>query len=514
MWSSKIHQFLKPRRHILVEPQEDLHKPWLRPLLDVPGTRYHLAHFRSDESPWRLDCYKDKGLLLEQEDGPVGSTGANGKRKLLILANLSRYSRLSSKNTVPGKKLESQQKVYDFTSTIEQAFGFHSNGPARMLTWMLDTEKTNILPRTTSLRRRYSVLSERSCHAEEIVGSPLLSNGARREARIELESCIATAKRMSLSCISIPSSRLDEMPRRLREDGEEAVTEAWRLNEGDFEGHRVWQRELLELRKAFANGEYSQFVGGPPGWVATNRARGDRKITPEYLRFRALETMHNSSLGRKAFVDNVLQLDEEIRKKELALVLDTGLNDVQRADRNRDLDLAIARYRKLIAKQPRTRLAQALFFADDRAAWNSVHPLLMWDRRTAEPIIAHTNEFHSPRPLALLDFEPKSTALSTLTELQQKYLDAMLLSMFFNPVQSVADALNGMTPGAADALIPQCPSLHDPLRGGRRDKDQLRVRLLTLEMIRDLAVAMENWKFSPTLAELKRNSPYNPFNGL
>jgi len=133
----------------------------------------------------------------------------------------------------------------------------------------------------------------------------------------------------------------------------------------------------------------------------------------------------------------------------------------------------------------------------------------MWDRRTAEPIIAHTNEFYRPRPLALLDFEPRSTPLSTLTDLEQKYLAAMLRTIFFNPAQSLADALNGMTPSAADALIPQCPSLHDPLRGGRRAVDQLRVRVLTLEMIRELTIALENWKFSPTVAEISRNSPFS-----
>ena len=513
LWSSKLHEFLKPRRHIFVESQEDFHKPWLRQLLDAPGTRYRIARFDT-ESPWHLGNYKEKGLLPEKEDGPVGSTGANGKRKILILANMTRHSRATAKSTVPGKKLESQQKVHEFVSNLEIASGFHCDGPVRMLAWMLDMEKTTFVPRTMFLKRRQSVMTERSCHVEEIVGAPWLSQGPRREAHVELESCIATAKRMSINGISIPSHRLDPMPHQLRENGEEALGEATILNEADVAGNRIWHQELLDLRKAFANGECSQFVGGPPGWVSSQRAAPGKQASPEFLRYRALETMNKSILTRKAAVDKALKLDEEIRRAELDLALDITLDEVQRADRTRDLDLASAQYQELLSQYPKRKHTEALFVADDRAAWNTDYPRLMWDQRTAEPIIAHPGEFYGRRPLALLDFQPKTTTFSTLTAMQRKYFDAILLSMFFNPTQSVGDALNGIGPGAAKAIFPHCPSLRDPLRGGRRCVDQLRVRMLTVEMIGELAVAWEKWKFGPTLAELMRSSRYLPLGHL
>ncbi|MCJ1246643.1 hypothetical protein MMC30_003852 [Trapelia coarctata] len=501
LWSSKIHELVKPRRHILVEPQESWYTPWIRPLLDVPDTRYHLAHFERESDIWDYEQYKDKGLLPEQGDEPAGSTSVIGKGKILVLANLGRYTRHVKKSAATKKLSESLRRVYEFSNRYPQtASSFHNHGPARLLVWMLDLEKTSFLPRTISLRRRYTVLNERSCYVEEIAGSVLLSNSRQREASIELESCIATAKRMSLNGISIPSSRLDEMPRRLREDGEEAVREAMVLNEAD--GNRQWQRELFELQKAFANGEKSQFIGGPPGYVIKGKTNVRRKFTPEFKRFKALETNNNSALSRKAVIDGVLKLDEKIRQLEKALALDTSLDHVQRVDRSRDLDLAIARYRELLAKQTDRRLSQALFVADDRAAWNPDHPLLLWDHRSAEPIITRPDEFYHPRPLALLDFEPQSTPLSTLTDVQQSYLEGILLSIFVSPTLSVGDALNRMAPGAAEALIPQAPSLQDPLRGGRRDVDQLRVRVLTLEMIRELAVAWDNWKYSPRFGEL------------
>ena len=37
-WSSKLNQFLQPRSHVLLEPDADLYRPFLQPLLDQPGT--------------------------------------------------------------------------------------------------------------------------------------------------------------------------------------------------------------------------------------------------------------------------------------------------------------------------------------------------------------------------------------------------------------------------------------------------------------------------------------------
>ncbi|KAF4535259.1 S-adenosyl-l-methionine-dependent methyltransferase [Lasiodiplodia theobromae] len=39
LWSSKIHDFLKPRRHLLLEV-DDFYTPCLQPLLDAPGSKY------------------------------------------------------------------------------------------------------------------------------------------------------------------------------------------------------------------------------------------------------------------------------------------------------------------------------------------------------------------------------------------------------------------------------------------------------------------------------------------
>lgn len=473
--------------------------------MDASGTRYCLAPFSNKEFAWDIRNYLEAGLLPEHEEEAAAPAGLNGKRKLLIVANFSRHRRGRSKGLVPGKKLESQRVAFEYLSTLEKESGLHSNGAARMLFWILDQEKSNILPRTTYFRRRSSVLSERVCHVEEITGGTPLSYTARREANLDFESCIATAKRMKSQGILIPPSRLDEMPRRLQEDEEVARTEASISSEAALYGEREWQQDLHKLRMAFDSGQYSQFVGGPSGWEPFRRVSRNRRLTPEYKQFKALLVTDHDIRRKKAAVDKIVVQDEEIRRTDLAIAQDRNLNNMQRLARLRTLDDLIAQYRELLNVQSASRLTQTQFFADDRAAWKRDHPLLMWDQRTAEPIIARADEFHRTRTLALLDFEPRSSSPSPLTDSQESYCDAMLLSIFVTPGHSVVAALNGIAPGAAEALIPQAPSLQDPRRGGRRDVDHLRVRLLTLEMIRELAVALEQWKFKPTLGELLRN---------
>ncbi len=46
--------------------------------------------------------------------------------------------------------------------------------------------------------------------------------------------------------------------------------------------------------------------------------------------------------------------------------------------------------------------------------------------------------------------------------------------------------------------LPKAPSLKDPLVGGRTKLDDMRVRMLTPEMLRELVLAWGEWPFKPT----------------
>ena len=498
LWSTKVHERLKPRRHILVEPRFDAYSQFLRPLLDAPGSRYTRADASSLGDRWNLGDYLEKGLLPEQAHlGEAALDFPEGNTTLLILANMSQNRRNNANWLSANKLIHSQFKALEFIRALETRSGFHTKGPVRMLMWMTDQDKTNILPRTTSSRRRLSVYSEMFCDVEEIVGDALGPHATRREAYIDLQSSLLTAERMRKNGIIVPINRMDELPRKLRSNGLDAVYESIRYSDSAIHGERTWHKELQNMREGFANGSYSQFVGGPPGFVEKKRRSGDIALTPEYKKFRLLARTEQNQRNKKSAVDQILEQDAQIRAIQLAITSNEHLDDVAHGKRVQALDERIERYRKLLAEQPLVRLNSVHFFADDRAAWSGDSSLLSWDHRNAEPIVPRVNEFHVPKPMALIDFRPKASSANALTNIQQKYLDSILLGFFATPSFSVAAALDAMAPGAADAIIPNVPSLRDPRRGGRMDLDQLRVRVLTSEILQEMAVAWDGWLFKP-----------------
>ena len=505
IWSSKLHNFLQPRRHILVEPQAKVYKQWLQPLLDGPGSRYRSAKFDTGKKYWNLHNYVAKGLLPDQEVlAAPDSAHTNNNPTLLILANMGRYSKVMGNRPSLSKTADSHYQILEYVRSLESMTGFHSKGVVRMLMWMPDDEKIPILPRTTFYRRRLSVYGELSCHIEEIIGGVFAPHGARREADIDLQSCECTADRMTRSSVQIPAERLDEMPRLLREIGPEALMERAKHSAGTVHGQRDWHHELHELRQAFADKNFSQRIAGSAGQGDKRRAMEELKMNPEYQRFVSLQKTEKAQRSTKALIDRLLRHENEIRAEYLAIWQETSLDSLSRDKRLQGLDNRIEHYKELLGHQRKSQLSRIASFTDDRAAWNTDPPLLLWDQRTAEPIIAQSEEFRHPRPLALLDFRPKPILPFCLTATQRKYLDVMLLVIFTSPGNSIGAALDTMAPGAAAALIPHAPSLVDPCRGGRRDLDQLRVRRLTTEMLRELAVAWENWSFRPALTDLSR----------
>jgi len=80
---------------------------------------------------------------------------------------------------------------------------------------------------------------------------------------------------------------------------------------------------------------------------------------------------------------------------------------------------------------------------------------------------------------------------------------------------TIEGALNSMAHGAADALIPQCPSLTDPAKGGHKHLEHVTIRLLTHEQLKELDEAWNRWPFKVPeeilQARIRLASNYNDF---
>ena len=506
LWSSKIHKYLRPRRHILVEPATETYKEFIQPLLKSQESRYVLADWKNRHDPWDLNRFLTEGLLPERKGlGTSKEQKLNPNTSLLILANLG-YNLRSFKS---GHRDESSPlrrsffRILDYLESIEGSHGLHRNGRVRMLMWLLDPDKGQVVPRCVAHRRKLSVRGEDTCHIEEIVGRPFDLNAQRRETTIDVKSSELVSKRMRDNGIAVPLSRLDSIAKRTQSGELEPCEDNASAREGNLEAPRDWHVELKTLEDAFANHEYSQFVGGPPG--IKKGARKTRSLvshTPQYERLQLLQRIKRSQNNRTADTEALLKLQDEIEAEHLAICLDNRLDREARMRKLEVLDRRIEDYHSLLRNLTPDRLRQLYLRHDDRKAWCGDSSLLMWDRRLAEPIIPRDDEILNA-PMALLDFQPK-LSVSNLTKSQQSYRDAIVTGLFAVPRLSIVKALESLAPGAANAVVPLAPSLRDPTRGGQRDLTQLRVRVLTPEMITEVAVAFDKWLFKPTVPELSK----------
>ena len=483
--------------------------PFLQPLLDAPDSRYRLAEYKNTTDQWTPYRYIAEGLLPTQEGSKDYTPNHEGQNNsLLILANMDIHRKTATRTV---GKFDSHHRIIEYFRSLQDQSDFNRNGVVRMLMWMSDHEKATLLPRTVMLRRRLAVLGELTCHIEEVAGGSLEPSLRRRAPELDFESSMHTAKRMEKANIHIPMSRLTEIPRQIQEA--HASTGSGGSNISDITidpvayDERDWHEELRALEKAFADGVFPQIVGGPSN-IQKSKYRtsiADKPFTPEYLRLKYLQVAKRSQRKKRNALEELLQEQEDIEALELTITEDETLDDQTRKSKREELEERQNQFQLRLDRLPTRQDGNLHAIADDKRACSISPPVLQWDRRTAEPIIAGPQEFHPSRTLALIDFQPRTPSTNPLTKTQKHYLDVMLTDFLIHPSQSVPTALNILALGAADALIPHAPSLRDPRKGGRRDLDQLRVRLLTTEMLHELAIAWEKWPFRPSLAELMRN---------
>ena len=487
LWSSKIHEFLQPRSHVLVEPDPIYHEPFLKPLLEAPGSRYHLRTWERSKS-FDLYSYIQDGLIpSSQVESNAGGTATQSNDSVLILSNTSRGER---KHHGRGKHV-SHFKAMTFCSSLQRRDGLNAQGPVRMLMWLPDGEQQTLLPRTVSRRGQLSLILEMYCHVEEIVtGSKQPTK--RRETFIDIESAKQVARRMKAASIQIPQDRQDETQIRAQEalaltksTGEAAAQVR--------ENPRDWEKELQQLEEAYANKMFSKYSSpeAKPGVAAP--------LTPQYKRLLILRNLSTFTHKKRVILDSLLAEENQIDALQVELLHKT-LTPEEREASTVKRDQIYKTFKNQVENTTSTVPMEIAFLGDDRRAFAREPPLLMWDRRTAEPLVAGEREFYRTKTACLLDFQPLTPRPYPLTYEQWVYLDYILKMIMSFGTQTIKH-LQGAAPGAFEALLPHVPSLTDPLKGGRAKPDELRSRCLTPEMAYELAIAWERWPLRPDILD-------------
>lgn len=505
LWSSKIHELLRPKRHLLLE-SEEIYLPFLKPLLDAPGSRYHLRDW-SGWLPWTTEPYLSEGLIPELPSATL-SEGRN--ESLLLIANVGELFRPR-----PRGPPTCHVRLFHYLSNIKFKQNFQTHGSVRLLLWMQDSEKRAILPRTVSHRRKLSLEAEMSCHIEEIVGGPASQISQRREDILDMNSSRQVAEAMATQNIRIPFERQDEAQKLLDENLLSANGDQKALIENTLRiasTHRAWHTALEKMKEDFRDGRISEYEDQiTPAADAKLKAgkMGKPKIkptrTPEYLKLRELQRVFDGQIKTNEQVNSFLRQDELIK----CLESDTNnqtLHEVQRRRKEKELRRLIEDLKRSLEKVPKFVREAFWYISDNRRAFNQNPPLLMWDCRTAEPLIAREDEFYNPTSLALLDFQPRVSDPFPMSATESSIFQILAGALLSNGCNTIF-YLNSLAPGATEAITAKVPSLRDSSRGGRQDLWSLRARCFTPDMFYGITKAWDTWPFKLPLTELMSTLP-------
>lgn len=470
--------------------------PRLESLANEQDSRYHLLDWNSKEY-WAPDRYVAEGLLP-----PLDTHGSKEPNSsILILANAA-----MSTSKLPDSQsfAKGSLKLVDWSRDIRTGSGFHAGGPVRMLYWCPEKEKTPILPRTFKYRTKLSLMLEMTCHVEEIVTSDISigQKYQKRDQSIELMSGRRVAKSMKQLGIEIPAERRTELQRQIQQDLAKLESGDTTLQASNASLRtRGWHRELQDLQAKFDAGEFVQAEGAAPR--ARKKYARNSTYTPEYARLLELERNARHSQKRVELVEELLEKQAKIDSLDLQ-AHDSTLGEPARAaaltelrQRKNELEQDLANTKGIHTRQ------EFEYFKHDRRAYAQDPPLLMWDRRNADPLKADTEEFHPAKGLCLFDIEPRCPFPYSMTPAQDSVFSALMTTLWYSSSENLT-VLDQITPGAFDALTPNVPALRDPRRGGELDLRDLPLRRLTPEMAYGLAMAWLDWPFKPDFFDLLR----------
>jgi transcription factor 1 len=475
VWSRKLNDVLKPRSHILMEPDAQLYEPFLKPLLERPGTRL----VPQSGILWK-ELHEAMNFLENQKDTPVDpSKDRERNDTLIVTANLCmfpkrRYRFFDSLSVLV---------LFQFISSIRSSTLFQKYGLIRMMLWVNDEDKRSLLPRCIQSRRKSAIDAEFACEwLAEVAGKDpatvhierdQLKKPRLRDHSIDIQSSRDTLARMAKSNIEIPPHRMMA-----------ATTEALDSSNAGASGGagagtptfmRPWIAELAALDEAFKAGEIAQ---GSDEYKA--------RITKR------------AQMGHKEReVAKHLELLDELRQ-----MAQLAKDPEQLAEKDAAYNEKIEAMSKMSKGEFRLMRDNAHIFAQDP-------PVMLWDRRPWEPLKAEPEEFFPSVDCALLDIQPKTVhrilrSVGKKGDRPSDILDLIQRSMADASVEGVSKGLDKLWPGAKEAILPHCPSLRDPASGGLPGTGHAEVtpRILNEKQWTEILEAFMKWPFRPTYAEM------------
>ncbi|CAL3968949.1 hypothetical protein PZA11_004896 [Diplocarpon coronariae] len=488
VWSKKVHEMLKPRTHILLEPDK-IYEPLLEPLVDTPGSTYKLVP-KSGLIWGHLENVMSSGLLpfqvpLERGDPRLDQPNDT----LLVLANIAYHP----KRPYKGFSSIAQMVMYQFVASIRAHSLFQKYGLVRMLVWTNDDEKSNIgLGRSMSCRSKAAIETGILCKKfEEVASSTVNTSSWSRETRFDVESARRVVEKMKRNGIKAPLGRESELMKRLA--GNEPVD--YSVPDRGYTQTEEFAKKLEVLRRAYESKAMDQMEDG----------------ATLYNHMKSMKHQKSSNENSYRILFDLGNQYAEI----LAAQKNLSETAASPTSPQRDaLDNRVRAWENAVAALSVENREHLYNNIQNYLAISSDPPLLLWDQREYEPLKLHPHEFWPRREMCLVDIHPK--ALWPVLRANQDHFDILeylLSSLFTSPLQSVKHGLKGLLPGAYEWLSEECKTLKDCRKGGNPDLDKLAVRMMTEEMLEDLVETWIRWPWKPSKYEMLSRMgtiAYNP----
>jgi mitochondrial transcription factor 1 len=529
--SRKLHDYLKPKRHLLMEPDPRYQEPFIKPLLEKPGSTYRHTTLTGAHPVSYWSNYRTAMLDPELLDLPLFSEGDSRLRQLnknvLLLGNLGRtytYQRRSGAFTydqVPTKLL-----IQMIIAAIDNTL-FHQTGLVRMLWWLPEDKKSLVLPISEREFQKNNAMCNVAASINEVAGSvsfdgdkpPGMNVSRQAHQRIPDMRIVTRAKiKDSMKELGMRKVRgrdflLGEIKGKLDpKDLVSPLREYSTLTEFRQDIQEVTARYKLFCVIEQTGGKNRQAAPSSlldtieyPTAAPVIKAQVDPSLYGPTKR----DDYSDYAILATDMILRIIRLEAGLRffqdQPKSAPTRKAQLENAEKQIRALDTDFTEWMHTAMASHWVLEKIPRAI---DTHVAYFQQPPLLAHEARTYPPLKVEPHEFWPPKPLMLLDVTPKSNYDLAVPDLASAdevltILRALTKALYSHRSAPLPTQLDRVAPNAAQDLIPMVPAITDPRKGGRLDPMKVRVKMMSPEMLVGLAKAWVEWPFRPSSVEME-----------
>jgi transcription factor 1 len=491
LWSSKLHDFLQPRNHVLLESSFHLYSPYLQPLLDKPGSTYKLIE--GDIGNFStFDKLVEEGVFPHQKPVAAGDPQSQELNKSLLVTGTLMWDppvRGFGFDSLAGQILAYMAKSHWANEGIAEF------GPVASLFWAKEADVKYMLPKGMHSFIKSSFLVPRTTDIAEVVtsdhasrlkkqrvtdssGSRLKSRAVWRQTRYEIQSLVQALKRGKENGFELPKHRRENI-HDFADDIANMTNGTGIISFADFQNYLKKQESLGKSTEGVINSQvYEQMM----------REKSPEEFKKTIAQYRATAKKLEKN---RVQIDGIVDLGEAIYHLECEiLAMEDGPDKDAKLTKLHEMERDFEKRAAKVNSNIRTSVYTEL---DDRIALNSPVPRLAWDQRPFEPLIRRPGEVWPESDVGLYYLTPRPRPADLSLE-DWEYEQDFIHVLFQTKVSSLPDVLDSIQHGGS-AILDEIPILRDPKKGGRLNLKQLRARMLTLEMVDALNKAYREWPF-------------------